>query len=311
MLVNYDLIARQSSGPSMIKSYLKLSNSLANFGHFDVQSTFFNYDYVKLLMNNLHTTVNIKTGASAATASRQSSMESMSIKTMCATPNQTLGNKFMSNRFINHSGSTSTATTSPTIVDTSTNTSKNQNGSNNAFGLFNDSVLSSTNHQNHHNNQFSNDLVEDCPCFRVEIGGDTFRGLGLVHETSQRRMMKLNSVNILDKINSNYKKELIDLIEANNNESFTIEYQDWGSYFYRYFISCEDHANYLGIDANLGPLAISIRRELLINEPLPARSNSSNANCVYKPGQAGDKTHDFAYRFILRTSDVRYFKNYC
>ena len=88
------------------------------------------------------------------------------------------------------------------------------------------------------------DLVEECNSFLVEVGGDVFKGLGLVQDVSERKMMKLNSIGVLEKmyVNNYLAKE----IEDNNNDPFTIEYQDWGARYYRYYFRSQDHANYLG-----------------------------------------------------------------
>lgn len=142
-------------------------------------------------------------------------------------------------------------------------------------------------------------LVDECPFFRLEIGGDIFKGLGLCEDISQRRMMKLNSINILDKVSSFYKKEIIDMIETNTNEPFTIEFQDWGAFFYRFYFFNQDHTNYLGVDPNIGPCAISLKREkILIDTSRNYSTNTINYN------SSNEKNYEYAYRFIVRTSDV-------
>ena len=62
---------------SSIQNY-SVSPSLVNFSHFDVQSLYFNYDHVKSLVSSLHTTVNSRTGASAAIG-RNESCDSLSV----------------------------------------------------------------------------------------------------------------------------------------------------------------------------------------------------------------------------------------
>jgi hypothetical protein len=68
---------------------------------------------------------------------------------------------------------------------------------------------------------------------------------------SQRRMMKINSIGVLEKISgggavmmpNNY---LARQIEQNNSDPFTIECQDWGACYYKFFFNNHEHANYLG-----------------------------------------------------------------
>jgi hypothetical protein len=153
----------------------------------------------------------------------------------------------------------------------------------------------------------ADDLVEECKCFRIEVGGDVFRGLGLVQDVSQRRMMKMSSLSILDKISNQYKKDLVDSIEINNNEPFTIEYQDYGAYYYRYYFHNLEHANYLGIDKDIGPVAISIRRDKLIIEPLQTlhSTSSSSSSSSRSNSNSSERNYEHVYRFIMRTSDVR------
>lgn len=148
--------------------------------------------------------------------------------------------------------------------------------------------------------QESLNLVEECSFFRLEMGGDVFKGLGLCGDISQRRMMKLNSLSILDKFTCHYKKEFIELIEANTNEPFTVEFQDWGAYFYRFYFMNQEHSNYLGIDPHIGPCAISIKREKLFVD----NSRNYSTNTVANHQSTNEKSYEYAYRLIFRTSDV-------
>jgi hypothetical protein len=253
-----------------------LMNSLRNFSHFDVQSVFFNYEHVKLVKNSLFKSVNIKTGASAA--SRQSSLDNLEIN-----KNQKLK---------------STNDLSNSLNKVSTDLFMNLNE------LSASDSSSEINIQNYSPTKISDEicdpiLVEECPCFRIEVGGDTFKGLGLVEDVSQRRMMKLNSISILDRIKTYYKKDITENIDSNNNEPFMIEFQDWGSYFYRYYFNNQDHSNYLGIDPLIGPVVISIRRDKISVDPIsPIRSNSDNKI------NHNDRAYEYAYRVIFRTADL-------
>ena len=222
--------------------------SLQNFAHFDTQSVYFNFKCVKEIVSSLHLSMNIKTGASAA--SRQSSMDNLN-RTLPPAPQVLVSKKMPEDKRTRLSTSMFLCDSMLPPISPRLNSEKA------VFNLSADSDLDSK----------PSELVDECPCFQLELGGDSFKGLGLVQDVSQRRMMKLNSINILDRINIYYKKDVIDLIEQNNNEPFTIEYQDYGAFYYRYFFASHDHANYLGIDKNLGPVAISIRRDKIITEP--------------------------------------------
>jgi hypothetical protein len=280
------LIYMPSDSVTYKRSDMSMSPSLARFSHFDTQSTFFNAEFVKLIMSTLHNSVNIKTGASAAFASRQPTSRHNFSKHGAQPPQTPTKDEYSS---MNHAAGQS----------------KRPKASFTLYSNSNESPVGETDQQA---DASYFDLVEECPCFRAEVGGDTFRGLGLVQDVSQRRMMKLNSSNILDKCAAHYKKDLCDLIEANSNEPFAIEYQDWGAYFYRYYFVGQEHANYVGSDEKLGPVAVSVRRVKLLSEPL-TRSNSSNAttgqsSSSSSSSNSNDRNYDYAYRFLLRTSDV-------
>ena len=180
------------SQPQASTNRLDPSTLCACLAHFDAQSALFSLDYSAQILATLYTpnTHNTKTGASAATASPQSSREE---KTAAA----------------------EAATKSLKQIQLP-NTNTNERNKTRRRGFLDD---------------FGFDLVAACPCFREERGGDAFRGLGLVlgsvlRNGSQRPMMKLNSVSILDdEYRSAFPKDLNDMIEANANQPFTLEYQ--------------------------------------------------------------------------------------
>lgn len=300
-----------SSLVNMPSHCMSMSESLAQFSHFDIQSTFFNSEYIKLVvmtLNSAQSLVNVKTGASAATASRQSSIESLSTNSTQSSVNthpQTPSDRksfdpdnaaFMilrsnnSNTFLNNDSSSQTI-----LANSSSSNRCSTSSGTTSIG----SGLS------------TGDLVEECACFRIEIGGDSFRGLGLVHDVSQRRIQKLNSISVLDKsFLTYYKREICELIDANHNEPFTIEYQDWGSYFYRFYLSNQEHANYVGCDKQMGPVAISVRRDKMTVEPLNKAHNIANSSAFNSASSnsvvtnVDTKIYDYAYRVVIRTSDV-------
>jgi hypothetical protein len=61
-----------------------------------------------------------------------------------------------------------------------------------------------------------------------------------------------------------------------------------------YFDFAADHQNWFGMDENLGPVAVSIRRERIERQNDPNSTNSSSA----------PPSHTYQYRLLIRTSEV-------
>ena len=279
--------------PAAITETLSIMATLANFSHFDLQSVLFNYETLKHIKDTLHKSINTRTGASAA--SRQSSFENLN-KTLPATQS---GNLLLGKDYL---------IANQDLVDKQRKKSSSETPNTNK--RLSSSLFVYLDEESKRLSDCSatkfNELVQECaPFFKLELGGDTFKGLGLVEEVSQRRMMKLNSISCLDKICLNYKRDIIDLIESNNNEPFTIEYQDYGAYYYRYYFNNLDHANYVGVDDKIGPVAVSIRRDKLFMAQQSNRSNNT-INPMLISNVNSDTPFEYAYRFILRTSGVFY-----
>ncbi|KAK9411782.1 signal-induced proliferation-associated 1-like 2 [Crotalus adamanteus] len=66
---------------------------------------------------------------------------------------------------------------------------------------------------------------------------------------------------------------------------YVIEHIDLGAYYYRKFFYGKEHQNYFGIDENLGPVAVSIRRE------------------KFEEGKEKDNSQ-FNHRIVFRTSEL-------
>ena len=62
----------------------------------------------------------------------------------------------------------------------------------------------------------------------------------------------------------------------------------------KYFFIISEHQNWFGMDENLGPVAVSIRREKVERQ----NDNSSASSCAAPPLQT------FQYRLLIRTSEV-------
>ena len=237
--------------------------SLKNFSHFDIQSVFFNFDSLALEFQQSKDTTNIRTGASLA-------LEQM---------NKVSRN---STSMVSFGVSTDSPTESDSFCLRSTKFESPTQSTKSPLKLFGDEQL-----------------VEDCPCFRMERGGDSFIGLGLVKE-SQRQVMELNSTILLSDVSGKYDKPILALIRENQSSPFKLEYQDWGAFFYRYYFYGQEHSNYLSDDPVVGPVAISIRREKV------SRANSKSFNLT----ETSEKSSEYAYRFILRSSGVSFLKSF-
>uniref|UniRef100_A0AAY4ACR1 Signal-induced proliferation-associated 1-like protein 2 n=1 Tax=Denticeps clupeoides TaxID=299321 RepID=A0AAY4ACR1_9TELE len=118
----------------------------------------------------------------------------------------------------------------------------------------------------------SSDLVLSCPYFRNEIGGEGERKLGLSRannapygaggegytlESSLSTSCTNAGVSVLEVTRENYplQREMI--------KRYNIEHVDLGAYYYQKFFYNKEHQNYFGVDENLGPVAVSVRRERL------------------------------------------------
>lgn len=74
--------------------------------------------------------------------------------------------------------------------------------------------------------------------------------------------------------------------------SSIIEGVDHGATFYRTFFENEDHQNWLGIDEELGPIAISIKKERVGSTPLPTALTSEGG----RPQDHANHHHHNSYR---------------
>lgn len=73
-----------------------------------------------------------------------------------------------------------------------------------------------------------------------------------------------------------------------------IERLDLGSTYYKNFFYGKDHQNWFGIDDNLGPVAVTIRRERV-----PVNNDVSMSM-----GSSISQSDHWMYRLIVRTSDL-------
>ncbi|CAG9762814.1 unnamed protein product [Ceutorhynchus assimilis] len=141
----------------------------------------------------------------------------------------------------------------------------------------------------------SNELIESCPFFRNEIGGE------------EERIVSLSR---LQNGTKNHRKPLhrpqlaygVAILEFPTGETHwrhsTCPYQrfprpienvDQGALYYRKYFSGQEHQNWFGIDEQLGPVAISIRREKV----------------VHPENQLTTTLTQYQYRLVIRTSELQ------
>lgn len=143
----------------------------------------------------------------------------------------------------------------------------------------------------------SNDLILACPFFRNELGGEGERTVSLTRNTAHQKNMGAEQCSALHKP---CMGRGIAVIENSNWGSRTCPFQrpnvmieniDWGANYYRIFFKGQDHQNWFGVDDNLGPVAISIKREKISDEVLSAPKS--------KPVLSS-----YLYRILIRTSEL-------
>uniref|UniRef100_A0A8D0CRV3 Signal-induced proliferation-associated 1 like 1 n=1 Tax=Sander lucioperca TaxID=283035 RepID=A0A8D0CRV3_SANLU len=125
----------------------------------------------------------------------------------------------------------------------------------------------------------SNDLVLSCPCFRNEIGGERERNISPPKQGSigsggsSSNSSGSTEEGPLDAIlTTHFTNAGVAVLEAakdgpsqhaDRSKRYIMEHVDLGTYYYRKYFYLREHWNYLGVDENLGPVAVSLRREKL------------------------------------------------
>ncbi|TTI76907.1 Signal-induced proliferation-associated 1-like protein 2 [Bagarius yarrelli] len=137
----------------------------------------------------------------------------------------------------------------------------------------------------------SNGLVLSCPHFRNEIGGEGERKISLSRANSAGESCSFESS--LSSHCTNAGVSVLEVPRENqpvNREKvkrYIIEHIDLGAYYYRKHFYGKEHQNYFGMDENLGPVAISVRREKL------EEKKEKEKDCSL-----------YNYRIIFRTSQL-------
>uniref|UniRef100_A0A3Q3GWH9 Signal-induced proliferation-associated 1 like 1 n=1 Tax=Kryptolebias marmoratus TaxID=37003 RepID=A0A3Q3GWH9_KRYMA len=120
----------------------------------------------------------------------------------------------------------------------------------------------------------SNDLVLSCPCFRNEIGGEGERHISPAKQVgSSSSSSGSTEEGPLDvTLMTHFTNAGVAVLEApkdgpsqhtDRSKRYIVEHVDLGAYYYRKYFYLREHWNYLGVDENLGPVAVSLRREKL------------------------------------------------
>lgn len=143
---------------------------------------------------------------------------------------------------------------------------------------------------------FSNELLDNCPFFRNEVGGEEEREVSLTRHLGQsnnkiqrraiHRPTLAYGVSALEcpPTETLWNKQTCPYQKG----SKPMEQVDNGAYYYRKHFYGQEHQNWFGMDEQLGPVAISIKKEKPAVQPLN-----------------GDPTHQQQlYRLIVRTSEL-------
>uniref|UniRef100_A0ABD2X543 Rap-GAP domain-containing protein n=1 Tax=Trichogramma kaykai TaxID=54128 RepID=A0ABD2X543_9HYME len=110
-----------------------------------------------------------------------------------------------------------------------------------------------------------NELLESCPFFRNEIGGEGEREVGLTRRPHSNasgnglhRPVLAYGVSVLEPpANETLWKHTCPL----QKRPLPIESVDEGAHYYRRYFLGREHQNWFGMDEQLGPVAISLRRD--------------------------------------------------
>ncbi|TNN45812.1 Signal-induced proliferation-associated 1-like protein 1 [Liparis tanakae] len=147
----------------------------------------------------------------------------------------------------------------------------------------------------------SNDLVLSCPCFRNEIGGEGERNISSAKQpgsigsggSSSSSSGSTEDGPLDATLTTNFTNAGVAVLEAakdgpsqhaDRSKRYIVEHVDLGTYYYRKFFYLREHWNYLGVDENLGPVAVSLRREKL--------------------DEHKEHGQQYNYRVIFRTSEL-------
>ncbi|KAK6640177.1 hypothetical protein RUM44_011863 [Polyplax serrata] len=148
----------------------------------------------------------------------------------------------------------------------------------------------------------SNELVESCPYFRNEIGGEEERMVSLTRLHTHHAMVHRERRKPFHRPSLSCGVSILEFPPGETHwKNGTCPYQpqvtnieniDHGALYYRKYFYGQDHQNWFGLDENLGPVAISIKREKISKNP------TGNVDCN------GHSNSSHQYRLVIRTSEL-------
>ncbi|CAK1540548.1 unnamed protein product [Leptosia nina] len=146
-----------------------------------------------------------------------------------------------------------------------------------------------------------NEMIESCPFFRNELGGEEERCISLCHRTARGGIP--GQFGGWHKPRAAYGFSVLEFPPGHTHwrqgcpfaKSITplpVESQDLGALYYRNYFYTQPHQNWFGMDENLGPIAISIKKERV-----ELRRGGGDAS-------APASQLAWQYRLIVRTSEL-------
>ncbi|CAH2991250.1 unnamed protein product [Chilo suppressalis] len=147
----------------------------------------------------------------------------------------------------------------------------------------------------------SNELLDSCPFFRNEIGGEEERCISLCWRTSRGAIPGQTAS--WHRPRAAYGISVLEFPPGHthwrNGCPFTrtfaplpVESQDLGALYYRNYFYNQPHQNWFGMDDNLGPIAISIKKERVELRRGGADVSAPASQLAWQ------------YRLIVRTSEL-------
>ncbi|GAB0093514.1 signal-induced proliferation-associated 1-like protein 1 [Sergentomyia squamirostris] len=143
----------------------------------------------------------------------------------------------------------------------------------------------------------NNELIESCPYFRNETGGERERNVSITRITTSNPPAQTKKSIHIPVLACG-----LSILECAQGETLwkpttcpfqggtrPIEYVDCGAKYYRHYFLGQEHQNWFGIDDELGPIAISIKREKI---PMGANVAENEASPLYQ------------FRVVVRTSEL-------
>ncbi|XP_064343943.1 signal-induced proliferation-associated 1-like protein 2 isoform X1 [Camelus dromedarius] len=138
----------------------------------------------------------------------------------------------------------------------------------------------------------SNELVLSCPYFRNETGGEGDRRIALCRASSSS-FSSGESCSFESSLSSHCTNAGVSVLEVPRENQpihrekvkrYIIEHIDLGAYYYRKFFYGKEHQNYFGMDENLGPVAVSIRREK-VEDPKEKEGSQFNYRVAFRTSE--------------------------